>query len=642
MANNKGFMVPRSGYRQMIVDTAKKIAGNNRTLNAIADDLAYDLMGGNEKYTNIPSNNNNVLNDLFGSKKMDANQARAKVDKTIYGQKTAPNKLKYTKISKVNPKLLPTTYVQPNWTIYDAKNAKMLKNLQSANAIGNVAKGAGKFATEWLPGISDVADIYMGYNNYKNADTDAKRALAIAQMVLGVGGLATLGVGSGAKALGKLAVKGAISGGAAKKLIQMGAKADDVEKLRFIKNMPYNAAKFLENTNKFSKNVLYNKWGNPIFSVGSQIAYNLMPSANAGELTPAVRDKYGRPKTPDKSGSNPTDPNKANSGSGNNPNGNGGYGSYGGGYKDPNVLYGGDDTSAGLTNDIVKAAGDETTTDPNGKKITDGQPDGGSNIVPNAYDVLDEWRKKQEIYDAYRNSFINYRNNYRNLYEQTYARNKALEGMKDFGNPSAGTYTSSMSPLDLASNEVALDKTIADEMVKPYDDYKELIGNIALSKQIGLPPEVMYTDPKRFDSATDYMRAKDTAELNSATKQYVVNQNNATKLMKLQLDKEIARAKLEGDWRKAQYLGGLQIQLHAMDNAAGIQKSLINTAPWYTDMETLMETLAALGIKPQQTQQTQQVQPTNRQTVRANVSVQATPGNKDAILGEKFAKYSGR
>ena len=81
--------------------------------------------------------------------------------------------------------------------------------------------------------------------------------------------------------------------------------------------------------------------------------------------------------------------------------------------------------------------------------------------------------------------------------------------------------------------------------------------------------------------------------------------------------------------------------MNLQDNAAGIQKALINTAPWYSDMQTLMETLAALGIKPQP-QQAQQVQPTNQQTVRANASVQATPGNKDAILGEKFAKYSGR
>ena len=137
------------------------------------------------------------------------------------------------------------------------------------------------------------------------------------------------------------------------------------------------------------------------------------------------------------------------------------------------------------------------------------------------------------------------------------------------------------------------------------------------------------------------MRAKDTAQLNNITKQYIADQKNATKLIELQLDREIAKAKIEGDWRRAQYLGGLKVQMNLQDNAAGIQKALINTAPWYSDMQTLMETLAALGIKPQP-QQAQQVQPTNQQTVRANASVQATPGNKDTILGEKFAKYSGR
>lgn len=637
MANNKGFMVPRSGYRQMMVDTARKIAGNNKTLNAIADDLAYALMGGNDKYPNVPNppaNKEQVLDNLFGSKKMDANQARAKIDKTIYGAKTAPNKLKYTKINSVNPKLLPTTYTQPNWTMYNAKNAQMLKNLQNAKAIGNVAKGAGKFATEWLPGISDVADIYMGYNNYKNADTDAKRALAIAQMVLGAGGLATLGAGSIAKTAAKGFAKKAISSGTAKKLIQMGAKADDVKKLRFIKNMPYNIAKSIENANGLSRNILYNPWANPIFTVGSQIAYNLMPSANAGELTPEVREKYGLPKVPDNSGNNQTDPNKVGGNPGVNPNANSGY-------RIPNELYNGGNIGDGLENVTVKTTNDGATPINDANKTTGGETVGETNRVPNAYDVLDEWRKRQEFYDAYRNSLINYRKNYGNLYEQTYARNKALEGMKDFGNPSAGTYTSTMSPLDLASNEVNLDKTIADEMVKPYDEYREALGNIALSKQMGLPPEVMYTDPKRFDSLTDYMRAKDTASINNLTKQYIADQKNATKLVELQLDREIAKAKIEGDWRKAQYLGGLKYQMNLQDNATGIQKALVGAAPWYSDTQTLLETLESLGIKPKQQQQTQ-VQPINQQTVRANASVQATPGNKQNDLGGAFRLYSGR
>ena len=348
------------------------------------------------------------------------------------------------------------------------------------------------------------------------------------------------------------------------------------------------------------------------------------------------------PQTPDKSGSKYTDPNKTNGGSGNNPNGNGGYGGYGGGYN-PNTLLDSDDTSDALTNDIAKATSDGGVTNPNSNEIAKIQTEGEVGITPNAYDVLDEWRKKQELYDAYRNSLINYRKNYRNLYEQTYARNKALEGMRDFGNPSAGTYTSSMSPLDLASNEVNLDKTIADEMVKPYDEYREMIGNAALAKQMGLPTESMYTNNKVLDSFTDYKRAMAVADMNNATKLEVASQKNALKEYELYLKNEQKKAELQGDWAKANLIANSRIKVANIMSNGRVYGDIINTAPWYPDTQTLMETLEALGYPlPRQQQQVRQVQPTNLQTVRANTSVQATPGNKDAILGEKFAKYSGR
>lgn len=609
MANKKGFIIPRSGYRQMIIDTANKIAGNNKTLNAIADDLAYALMGGNEKYSNKPVSKNKALNNLFGNG---------------YTKTNATNKINNT--------------IRPNMT-------KGMHTAEGLAKAGKYSKSIGE-GLKLAPIIGGAWDTYSGIDKIKNGHP----IIGTGQTLLGLGeigfdvagviaGAGTGGAGLGAETSLRTAGRAALRS-AYRKALKAGATKEGA--LMYAKWMAtpnalkQKAVQGIKGIGDF----LQSKPGVILSTAGFEIPSFIMDRTS--EKPTSLEEMLGGNNTEQITPIN-ADVNKANGGSENNPNWNGGYGGYGGGYVDPGVKQDFGATGLDMNNDITKTDINDATKTASEESVIKEQQTTPGSVLANPYDVLDEWRKRQDVYDAYRNRLLNYRNNYRNLYEQTYARNKALEGMRDFGNPSAGTYTSSMSPLDLETNEVNLDKTIADEMVKPSDEYQELLGDIALANQMGLPPEVMRTDTKRFNSATDYMRAKDTAQLNNATKQYIANQNNATRLMKLQIDQEIARAKLEGDWRKVQYLGGLQVRLHEMDNAAGLQKATIGAAPWYPDTQTLLDTLDSLGYTVQRRQpQAQQVQPVNQQTVRANASIQATPGNKDSNLGRAFGQYSGR
>lgn len=629
-------------YLQNVSSKLQKTAGNKAN-NAIR--RMQELTKTNNK--------NNIVNtpkDVFKPK---ANNASEGILDALYGKdKITPNDAKETirknvNINKNKQYRFPTKEV--------ANKLNTVKNIEATQKALGAAKNIGTGALATLNFFTGLVDRYEANQLYQQAimepDPNRRRELEREAFRKNLSGALTAGLGGGSIALKGLG-KGAIYGGKAisklakpmgkniaTELIGRGANPKTVDFLRLLEVAKRNAGRgmqgFGNTVNKYSNYLL-----NPITqTVGIPLLNGVSHGVEwIGDLfynDNGESNKVLSPPLPDESISNPIDPNKANGGFGNNPNWNGGNSGYGGDYVDPGVKQDFGATGLDVNNDTTKTPSEES--------VTKEQQTIQGNALANPYDVLDEWRKKQEFYDTYRNSLLNYRNNYRNLYEQTYARNKALEGMRDFGNPSAGTYTSSMSPLDLETNEVNLDKTIADEMVKPYDEYREALGNIALAKQIGLSPEVMYTSPKLFDSATDYMRAKDTAQLNNETKQYIANQKNTTKLIELQLDREISKAKLEGDWRKVQYLGGLKYQMNLQDNETRRLNAMVGAAPWYQDTQTLLDTLDALGYTTQRKQpQTQQVQPVNQQTVRANASVQATPSNKDSNLGRAFGRYSGR
>lgn len=595
-------------YLQNVSSKLPKTAGNkaNNTIRRM------------QELTKI-NNNNNVINTTKDAFKPKANNAKTFDD--LFGNG-------YTKTSATD-KLNKT--IRPNMT-------KGMHAAEGATKAGKYAKVIGE-GLKLAPIIGGGWDTYSGIHKIMHGNPvwgTGQTLFGLGELVSDIGAAAAIpftgGGSEAAETTGRMALRTAMKA-AYRKALKAGATKEGAVLYAKLMSSPQflklKGMQGIKKTGDFLQSAPGNILATAAFEIPSFVSDNFTPhgEGNGGEGTP--------PNNNDSNGNK--EPNNGNNG------GSGGYNVVPVDYKNPGALYGGYNTNTGLTNNIIKETGDEANTDANSNKITDSKTESEVNSIPNAYDVLDEWRKRQEYYDAYRNSLLNYRNNYRNLYEQTYARNKALEGMKDFGNPSAGTYTSSMSPLDLETNEVNLDKTIADEMVKPSDEYQELLGGIALANQMGLPPEVMRTDTKRFDSAIDYMRAKDTAQLNNITRQYIANQNNTTKLMKLQLDKEIAQAKLEGDWRKVQYLGGLKYQMNLQDNETRRLNAMVGAAPWYQDTQTLLDTLDALGYATQKKQsQAQQVQPINQQTVRANTSVQATPNNKDSNLGKAFGKYSGR
>ena len=602
------------------------------------------------------NNKNNVINtpkDVFKPK---ANNASEDILDALYGKdKITPNGAKETirkniNINKNKQYRFPTKEVTNK--LNTVKNVETTqKALKAANTVGTGALATLNFFT----GLVDRYEANQLYqqaimepdpNRRRELQREAFRKNLSGSLAagLGVGSLALKGLGKGAiyggKAISKLAKP--MGKEIASELVERGANPKTVDFLRRLEIAKRSTGRGLQG---FGNTV--DKYSNYLFNpITQMVGVPLLKGVSHGA------EWIGNMFYDDNDGSNKVPPTTPPAKQPDNTNNKvstdvGGYGGYGGGYSgggyNPNVLLDGDNTDVGATNDAIKTTGDGTTTDPNGNKITEQQPEGGSNIIPNAYDVLDEWRKKQEFYDAYRNSLINYRKNYGNLYEQTYARNKALEGMKDFGNPSAGTYTSSMSPLDLASNEVALDKTIADEMVKPYDEYREMIGNAALAKQMGLPTESMYTNNKLLDSFTDYKRAMAVADMNNTTKLEVAKQKNALKEYELYLKNEQKKAELQGDWAKANLIADSRVKVASIMSNGRVYGDIINTAPWYPDTQTLMETLEALGYPlPRQQQQTQQVQPMNKQTVRANASIQATPRNKQDDLGAAFGRYSGR
>lgn len=542
------------------------------------------------------------------------------------------------------------TKAHANSTINNAlkETPDIVKHANRANMVGNTLRGAKKFATDWVPGISDVHDVVIGYNNLKNAKSDSQKSLAFAQMTLGLVGLATLGTGGITKNILKNTAKKAIGKEGVERLLAQGVKAGDARLYRILNDLPHDFVKAIDKTNANVNKIINNPWVSGGGAVGMDVLYNLLtPKANAGELTPEVKEKYGVSEKPGN--------NKTNQVVVKQPNNNGGNGSGLVKFTPSEQEYLNKLQKEYDESERAKAAQAAQEQPKPANELgnnNEAQPTTNEQSVtpqPDMYGVLREWRDRQDYYYPYRRRLSEYNDNYNNLYEQTYARNKALEGMKDFGNPHAGEYTSALSPADRAANKLNVEKALADEMVKPSNEYMTELGNIQLANAIGLSPEALHTDPKIFDSTSDYLRSKAISEANNETKLEIAKRRNVLKAYELELKKEEEDAKLRGDYARARLAAETRLKVQQMSNDGRMMSTGISIAPFIGPEElnslgTILNMLGGGSGYQQQPQQQviYQQQPVNPPTQRANVSVQSTPDAKQNALGELFGKYTRR
>lgn len=412
--------------------------------------------------------------------------------------------------------------------------------------------GVGAF--EYVPIVGDVYDIYHGGSKIFDPNASMQdRLLGAGQAALGVGGLATLGIGS----LGKSVAKGMIKGGAkyvakhgAKKAmnkaaqeaaIRSGKNPLVVKTAAYFANRPYDKAVKLAERNKALQNFIDNY-------AFHGFKRSMIPYAGIDAVRYAGNALFGEPS--DKKYTDVTqgeDGDNGASGVSSDITGSGG-GSYG-------YSVGGSGSVGGLTPEQQENIL---------RQITQGDINSGYGYDNDAMAMAQEYMYNQQMMEPYRRNLQNYIRDYNNRADLAYNQDKELALLASLtGASGLNNMIGKNNALANEANRLGLMKTSGEDLKSVGEGMQTLLGNMALARQTGLPLRAANADTKMAQLAVNKMIADDRNENKLQVAQY----NGA---LKLQMAQERARMQMylrSGNRRAA---NDSYKRLRAMAQAAGL------------------------------------------------------------------------
>jgi len=324
----------------------------------------------------------------------------------------------------------------------------------------------------YVPVVGDLYDIEHGTKKMLNPNLGfMDRALGAGQAALGVGGLATLGVGS----VGKSVAKGAIKGGAkyiakygAKKAmnkaaqeaaIRSGKNPLMVKASAYFANKPYEKAVKLAERNKSLQNFIDSY---PFFGKATIIPYGAIKAGRIGyNLIKGNRIDGSRDITQNNNSNESTEANvngqRINNG---------------------NAYIGSGGSLGQLTPQQIQSTINSTKNNNGNAVSTTGDPRA----------LYYDYMIKQQAMQPYRDELNNYIRDYQRYSDWSYNQDKYLallsslsgsQGLRDM----IGKHTAMGDEEKLAG----LKKVQGEDLKNVGEGYDKLIGNVALAKYLGLP-----------------------------------------------------------------------------------------------------------------------------------------------------------
>lgn len=410
--------------------------------------------------------------------------------------------------------------------------------------------GIGAF--EYVPLIGDVYDIYHGGSKMFNPNASVgDRVLGAGQAALGVGGLATLGVGSFGKSLAKGMIKGgekyiakhgakkAMSKATQEAAIKSGKNPLAVKTTAYFANRPYDKAVKLAERNKALQNFVNNY-------AFHGLKRSMIPYAGIDAVRYAGNALFGEPS--DKQGVDITEGGTEGVLGGDTSS------SGGAGYSGVSYGYG----ASGLNNASGLAPEQQENIL---QQIGRG---GGYGYDNDAMALAQEYMYNQQMMEPYRRNLQNYIRDYNNRADLAYNQDKELALLASLtGASGLNNMIGKNNALVNEANRLGLMKTSGEDLKSVGEGMQTLLGNIALARQTGLPLRAANADTKMAQLAVNKMIADDRNENKLQVAQY----NGA---LKLQMAQERARLQMylrSGNRRAA---NDSYKRLRAMAQAAGL------------------------------------------------------------------------
>ena len=234
------------------------------------------------------------------------------------------------------------------------------------------------------------------------------------------------------------------------------------------------------------------------------------------------------------------------------------------------------------------------------QQTQNGQP-GFNDFVNRANNVYDAWQRSQRYYDPYRNDLSQYINDYRDLYDASAVRGRWLSALRG-----EGLDPYKFLPMDREANRIALEKQLASELEKQENDRSELIGNLGLANDMGLPPESVNASDKYLQNATKYREEEDKITQRRESQQLKYNAMLQAKQMEVDGKRDIAR----GNWQVGYAKIQAAMRMKSMATQASLWGAGVNALPYLDDTSALYDylSLSPIGGAFQQPQPQVQIQ----------------------------------
>lgn len=198
---------------------------------------------------------------------------------------------------------------------------------------------------------------------------------------------------------------------------------------------------------------------------------------------------------------------------------------------------------------------------------------GGNNMEMNLDAILDLYNKQYEAQQPYLEALGNFINDYKGLQEDAMIRdrgNVALAGLS--GNEGYKQLVGRYNPATIEADRINLLNTLANVEAQRAGGLNELIGNIAIAEEMGLPPESAFGNKNLLTALGAYNRALYGLE----GRKYTADINRDIQLALMAGRRDLA------------------LTLQQLKNAGGLERAFVGSAG-YGDIDNLINAMRMMG-----------------------------------------------
>jgi hypothetical protein len=199
-------------------------------------------------------------------------------------------------------------------------------------------------------------------------------------------------------------------------------------------------------------------------------------------------------------------------------------------------------TPANMGNKVARGAGSRPTAQAQALALAQqlgGNPpitnQQGADVQRANMDAINDYVSKlQEINQPYLDALKGYLDNYDNLYNQNQLASRRLRDISAItGDPIWYQSSKDYNPMLAEANKVELQKKVQEAQAGDLNAINEIMGNLAMAQEMGLPPEAAFANKNLLTAMTMRDRNltnREIAQLNNAAKLQIALQNAQNRL----------------------------------------------------------------------------------------------------------------